>query len=82
MMFEAPTYFNPLRGSARHEVLYPDPAHLLASLVATVCELTEASYPKPEELAEHAYISGLDIKTPYVKEAQQKRPLASSAGSS
>ncbi|MEM4853791.1 MAG: CRISPR system precrRNA processing endoribonuclease RAMP protein Cas6 [Thermofilum sp.] len=72
--FETPTYFNPLRGSARYKVLYPDPAHLMASLVATAHQLTGASYPKPEELAEQVYVSGLDIKTPYVREVRHQAP--------
>lgn len=74
LRFETPTYFNPLRGDARYKVLYPDPALLFASLAATAHQLTGAGYPKPEELAEHVYVSGLDIKTPYVREATHEAP--------
>lgn len=74
LRFETPTYFNPLRGNAKYKVLYPDTTLLFASLVATAHQLTAESYPKPEELAEQVYISGLDIKTPYVKEASHEAP--------
>ncbi|MEM2597843.1 MAG: CRISPR system precrRNA processing endoribonuclease RAMP protein Cas6 [Thermofilum sp.] len=61
------TYLNPLRGDQKYKILYPDPLHLLANLVASAHALTGRGFPKPEELAEHVYISGLDIRTPRVQ---------------
>jgi len=72
--FVTPTYFNPLRGDMSYKILYPDPTLLLASLISISHQLTGVSYPKPEELASHVYLSGLDIKTPYVKEVTQETP--------
>jgi CRISPR-associated endoribonuclease Cas6 len=72
--FMTPTYFNPLRGDMSYKVLYPDPTLLFASLISIAHQLTGASYPKPEELASHVYVSGLDIKTPYVREVTQEAP--------
>lgn len=71
--FHTPTYFNPLVGDQRYKVLYPDPPHLLASLVASAHALTGASLPKPQELAEHVYVSGLSIRTPRM-EASKPAP--------
>ncbi|ABL78707.1 CRISPR system precrRNA processing endoribonuclease RAMP protein Cas6 [Thermofilum pendens] len=62
--FHTPTYFNPLSGDKEYKVLYPDPVHMLAGLVATAHRLTGASLPKPEELASTVYVAGLDVKTP------------------
>jgi CRISPR-associated endoribonuclease Cas6 len=72
--FVTPTYFNPLRGDMSYKVLYPDPTLLLASLISIAHQLTGASYPKPEELASHVYVSGLDIKTPYIREVTKEAP--------
>jgi CRISPR-associated endoribonuclease Cas6 len=62
--FLTPTYFNPLRGDQSYKVLYPDPEHLFASLVAIAHDLTGQGFPKPGELADKVYVSGLEIKTP------------------
>lgn len=72
--FLTPTYFNPIRGDAEYKVLYPDTALMLASLISTARQLTNASYPRPEELARLVYISGLDIKTSKIKEMKHKAP--------
>ncbi len=72
--FVTPTYFNPLRGDMSYKILYPDLTLLLASLISISHQLTGVSYPKPEELASHVYLSGLDIKTPYVREVTQETP--------
>ena len=72
--FVTPTYFNPIHGDAEYKVLYPDPTLMLASLASTSYQLTGTAYPKPEELASNTYISGLDIKTPMIKEARGEAP--------
>lgn len=65
--FQTPTYLNPLRGDARYKILYPEITALLGNLVATAKHVTNRNYPKPEELASHTYVSGIDIKTPKTK---------------
>lgn len=72
--FVTPTYFNPMWGDAKYKVLYPDITLMLASLISTSHQLTNINYPKPEELAKHVYVSGLDIKTPRIKEAKHEAP--------
>ncbi|MEM0085960.1 MAG: CRISPR system precrRNA processing endoribonuclease RAMP protein Cas6 [Candidatus Nezhaarchaeales archaeon] len=72
--FITPTYFNPIRGDAEYKILYPDPTLLFASLISTSHQLTGTSYPKPEEIADQTYISGLDIKTPLMKETPHETP--------
>ncbi len=72
--FITPTYFNPLRGDARYKILYPDLTLMFASLISISHQLTDISYPRPEELAELTYISGLEIKTPYIKEMGHEAP--------
>lgn len=72
--FVTPTYFNPTHGDARYKILYPDPILMFASLISTSHQLTGTSYPKPEELASNIYISGLDIKTPFMKETHHETP--------
>lgn len=72
--FVTPTYFNPLHGDSKYKVLYPDPTLMLASLISTSHQLTSVDYPKPEELASMIYVSGLDIKTPLIREMQKEAP--------
>lgn len=62
--FHTPTYLNPLRGDARYKILYPELTALLGNLIATARHVTREDYPKPEDLASNAYVSGIDIKTP------------------
>jgi len=71
--FHTPTYFNPLTGDQRYKILYPEPLHLLASLTASAHALTGVDLPKPSELAECIYISGLSIRTPRM-EASKPAP--------
>jgi CRISPR-associated endoribonuclease Cas6 len=71
--FLTPTYFNPLRGDQGYKVLYPDPEHLFASLVAVAHDLTGQGFPRPSELADKVYISGLEIRTPRM-EASKPAP--------
>ncbi len=65
--FNTPTYLNPLRGDAKYKILYPEVTALLGNLVATAKHVTGENYPRPEELASHIYVSGVDIKTPRTK---------------
>ncbi len=67
LYFITPTYLNPLRGDAQYKILYPELTALLGNLVAIARHVTRRSYPKPEELANHVYVAGLDIKTPRTK---------------
>jgi len=71
--FLTPTYFNPLKGDQSYKVLYPDPEHLFASLVAVAHDLTGQGFPRPSELADKVYISGLEIRTPRM-EASKPAP--------
>jgi hypothetical protein len=79
VLFLTPTYFNPLRGDQSYKVLYPDSEHLFASLVAVAHDLTGQGFPKPSELADKVYVSGLEIRTPRM-EASKPAPTASWAG--
>ncbi|MEM2075741.1 MAG: CRISPR system precrRNA processing endoribonuclease RAMP protein Cas6 [Zestosphaera sp.] len=72
--FVTPTYFNPMHGDARYKVLYPDLTLMFASLISTAYQLTGVSYPKPEDVADLTYISGLDIKTPFIRDMQHEAP--------
>jgi len=65
--FQTPTYLNPLRGDAKYKILYPEVTAFLGNLVAIAKHVTGENYPRPEELANHIYVSGIDIKTPRTK---------------
>ncbi|MEZ0346274.1 MAG: CRISPR system precrRNA processing endoribonuclease RAMP protein Cas6 [Infirmifilum sp.] len=71
--FQTPTYFNPINGDQKYKILYPEPTHLLASLIATAHSLTGRSYEKPQTLADKVFISGLSIRTPPIQ-AQNPAP--------
>lgn len=68
--FITPTYLNPLVGDMKYKVLYPDPLHMIASATAIARFVTGRDLPKPEELAKHLYISGLDIQTVKVEKGE------------
>jgi len=72
--FLTPTYLNPIKGDARYKILYPEINALLANLIATAHHTTNQNYPKPEELANKTYISGIDIKTPKTKPNENTAP--------
>lgn len=74
MIFETPTYLNPLRGDKKYKVLYPDPELLIASQISLLHRILQIEFPKPGELAEKIFISGIDIKTPLIKEVAQPTP--------
>ena len=69
--FITPTYLNPLTGDMEYKILYPDPLHLMASAIATARFVTGKELPKPEDIAQHLYISGLDIETVKVEKGEQ-----------
>lgn len=71
LRFVTPTYLNPLRGDMEYKILYPDPLHMIASAIATARFVTGKDLPKPEELADQVYISGLDIETVKVEKGEQ-----------
>lgn len=65
--FTSPTYLNPLTGDKTYKLLYPELNALMGSLISTAYWLTNQSLPKPTELAQGTYISGIDIRTPQIK---------------
>lgn len=67
LYFKTPTYFNPLYGDKKYKVLYPDPSLLMASLISTARRILGISLPKPVDLAEKIFYSGIDIRTPITK---------------
>ncbi len=71
LRFITPTYFNPLTGDMEYKILYPDPLHMIASATAITRFVTGKDLPKPEDLAQHLYISGLDIETVKVEKGEQ-----------
>lgn len=71
LRFITPTYFNPLSGDMEYKILYPDPLPMMASAIAIARFVTGKDLPKPEDVAQHLYISGLDIETIKVEKGEQ-----------
>lgn len=71
LRFVTPTYLNPLTGDMEYKILCPDPTHLMASAIAIARFVTGKDLPRPEEVAQHLYISGLDIETIKVEKGEQ-----------
>ncbi len=73
LYFISPTYLNPLRGSKKYKLLYPQLDALMASLISLTHRVTGKSLPRPEELASKVFVSGIHIRTPKV-ELRKKEP--------
>lgn len=72
--FLTPTYFNPLQGDMKYKVIVPDITLMLASQIALLHRTLGLNLPKPEELSSEAFLSGVDVKTPYIKELSSEAP--------
>ena len=72
--FITPTYFNPLHGDTKYKIILPDLTLMLASQAALLHRTTGLNIPKPEELSSKTFLSGVDIKTPYIKELSNEAP--------
>ena len=72
--FITPTYFNPLHGDMKYKIILPDLTLMLASQAALLHRTTGLNIPKPEELSSKTFLSGVDIKTPHIKELSNEAP--------
>jgi len=74
LKFITPTYFNPLRGDMKYKIIVPDLTLMLASQASLLHRTLGLSLPRPEELSNEIFLSGVDIKTPYIKEVNSEAP--------
>ena len=72
--FVTPTYFNPLKGDQKYQLVYPDIEALVISMATMIYNFTgkdAISLEEPEKLAGSVYVSGIDIKSPLTKSEKQ-----------